>query len=85
MDKKDVRFAKVLVHNIFPKIFKGAPKIKIGWRKRVIEIDWKDSLNKEYSADLFPDEEVTKYDHYIHAWSIEDAKRYIEKVLTTAS
>lgn len=49
--------------------------IKIGWRKRVINIDWSESNIQD--TDLFPDEDVTKGERYIHAWSYEDAKRYV--------
>lgn len=79
--------------------------IKIGWRKRVINLDWSDAVNKtiqrtqpssrlerhdhkrqieeKLSAEtLFPDEKVTKGEAYIHAWSIEDASKYLHKVAT---
>lgn len=59
-------------------------RFKIGWRKRVIEIDWSDTVEGTQFADhLFGDENVTMGNKYIHAWSIEDAKRYVEKVLMT--
>lgn len=53
-------------------------RIKIGWRSRVINIDWSDSIIDETAEELFPDEDVTKIGKVIHAWSLEDAKRYIE-------
>lgn len=56
-------------------------RIKIGWRKRVIEIDWSDSPIKEDSEDLFDDEDVTKGHKSIHAWSVDKAKEYIAKIL----
>lgn len=56
-------------------------RIKIGWRKRVINIDWSDSDVQALSNDLFPDEDVTKEKRLIHAWSYEKAKEYIAKIL----
>ena len=60
--------------------------IKIGWRKRVINIDWSESDVKTNAMDLFPTEDTTKGDYqnprYIHAWSYEKAKEYLEKILT---
>lgn len=56
-------------------------RIKIGWRKRVIQIDWTDSDIIATAEHLFLNEEVTKGPKYIHAWSIEKAKEYINKLL----
>ena len=56
-------------------------KIKIGWRKRVINIDWSDSLIKEDAKTLFPDEDVTRWETGIHAWGYEKAKEYIDIIL----
>jgi hypothetical protein len=53
----------------------------IGWRKRVISIDWSRTVNTKTAEELFPDEKVTKGDKYIHAWSVEDAKRYVDTIL----
>ncbi len=53
--------------------------IKIGWRKRVIEISWDGpSLIKKTAREMFPDEDVTKDDKLIHAWSLDHARRYIK-------
>lgn len=54
--------------------------IKIGWRKRVIVIDWSKTNVKEKANKLFPNEDVTKGEFFIHAWSYEKAKQYIEKL-----
>jgi hypothetical protein len=58
-------------------------RIKIGWRKRVINIDWSGSEVTAYSAELFPGEDVTKGERYIHAWGYEKAKEYIAKILSS--
>ena len=47
--------------------------IEIGWRKRVISIDWDDTdLLKTITAD-----DVTKRPTMVHAWSIEKALEYL--------
>lgn len=61
-------------------------RIKIGWRKRVINIDWTETTNKLTGEELVPEGDMTKsgkYDNtrYIHAWGYEKAKQYIEKLL----
>ena len=62
-----------------------AGRIKLGWRKRVIEIDWSDSICKTTAKELFPEENVTKGDFenpfYIHAWGLEKAQEYINNLL----
>ena len=57
-------------------------RIKIGWRKRVILIDWIDSIIPDMSEKLFIDEDVTKFDKCIHAWGLDKAKEYIDKLLS---
>lgn len=56
-------------------------RIKIGWRKRVINIDWKDSTIKQSGHQLFPNDEVTRWETGIHAYSYEDATRYLKTAL----
>lgn len=58
-------------------------RITIGWRKRVINIDWSETTGKT-SGELFPSEDVTKGERMIHAWSIEDAQRYVDAILQSA-
>jgi len=56
-------------------------RIRIGWRKRVICIEWEDTIGTKTSEELFAEEDTTKGERMIHAWSIENAKRYIDKIL----
>lgn len=58
---------------------------EIGARKRVISIDWKKTKGTKSAEDLFPKEDVTKGEKSIHAWSIEDARRYVAAVIESAS
>ncbi|MDF2879987.1 MAG: hypothetical protein K0R54_544 [Clostridiaceae bacterium] len=54
--------------------------IKIGWRKRVINIKWLENYKK--FSDTFEYEDVTKRfseERYIHAWSTERAIEYIKR------
>ncbi|KKN05613.1 hypothetical protein LCGC14_1085540 [marine sediment metagenome] len=52
--------------------------IKIGWRKRVINIDWSNT-GKDYEH-LFKDEGVTLDDKCVHAWSKDKAIEYLTKI-----
>jgi hypothetical protein len=63
--------------------------INIGWRKRVINIDWKGldvnpSLREEILS-LFTEEDVTKGDNNIHAWGWEKAEEYLTKIYNLLS
>lgn len=52
--------------------------ITIGWRKRVISIDWSDS--KRDLLHLFPEEHVTKEPTLIHAYGADKAVEYLTKI-----
>ena len=54
--------------------------IEVGWRKRVMVIDWSASDVTKTAAELFAGEDVTKGDRMIHAWSYEKATEYLIKI-----
>jgi len=56
-------------------------RFTIGWRKRVVSIDWNETVNTETSDVIFKDENVTKGYKSIHAWSIEDARQYVAMIM----
>lgn len=60
-------------------------RFKIGWRKRVISIDWSETRGTLLCEDLFDGENVTKGERDIHAWDLEKAKEYINRILITAT
>lgn len=53
--------------------------IKVGWRKRVILLDW-DRTTLEDTTALFSDDDVTKGDTMIHAWNYEKLTSYLESL-----
>lgn len=56
-------------------------RIIIGWRSRVIQIDWSGSDVAIPADVLFYDQDVTKGSRMIHAWGYEKAKEYLTKIL----
>lgn len=60
-------------------------RIKIGWRKRVIQIDWLGSQQTLKADQLFPNENVTKACWMIHAWGYDKAKEYISTILSPSA
>lgn len=57
-------------------------KVKIGWRKRVINIDFAGLSLIANANEMFPNEDVTKFNYTIHAWGYDKAKEYLEKLLS---
>ncbi len=60
-----------------------AGRFTIGWRKHVIEINWKAVDGAGTAEDLFAAENVTKDKTMIHAWSLDDARRYIASIVVS--
>ena len=59
--------------------------IKIGWRKRVINIDWSGLKNpsKINGYELFKDEDTTKSNDSVHAWGWEKCTDYLTAIRET--
>jgi len=55
-------------------------RIKLGWRKRVMNLDWSDSDLKIDGEELFKDENTTTGKSYIHCWGKEKAIEYLKKL-----
>jgi hypothetical protein len=53
---------------------------KVGWRKNVIELDWSSTCIRGKARDIFPDENVTREDHYIHCDGWAPFGVYLEKL-----
>jgi hypothetical protein len=66
----------------FPWIIVTTPKgrIKLGWRKRVMNLDWSDSDLGIDGEKMFADQNVTKGKSYIHCWGKEKAIEYLKKL-----
>ena len=66
-------------------------RIKIGWRKRVIHLEWTDSAITQTAKEIFPKEEAwpgyetTQYDKVIHAHGYSAAKNYIDRLLAAGT
>ena len=52
--------------------------LQIGWRKRVINIDW--SGTGKALPNLFKGEDVTNSDFYVHAWGFDKAVEYLGRL-----
>lgn len=63
-----------------------AGKLIIGWRKRVLNIEWgkSEALRTVDGYELFEEENVTKGKDHIHAWGWEKATEYLSKLRTAA-
>lgn len=63
--------------------------IIMGWRKRVISIEWQENYKPFDMNELFGTEDVTKWKkggkRGIHAWGNEKAYEYLKKVLDTVN
>lgn len=54
--------------------------IKVGDANGILVIDWSDSDVKGRGKEIFPGEDVTVEDYYIHAWNSEQAISFLMKL-----
>lgn len=54
--------------------------IKIGWRKRVMQIDWNRFEDEKASAVIVTDDDVTKSPYNVHAYSEPKAVEYLQNL-----
>lgn len=62
----------------------AAGRFKVGSRKRVIHLEWTEVPGAGFAENLFPDEDTTKYDKVIHAWTREKLAHYVAVVMASA-
>jgi len=55
-------------------------RIKLGWRKSVMNLDWSDTNFGIDGEKMFKNENTTKGMSYIHCWSKEKAIEYLKKL-----
>lgn len=64
---------------------RGKRVLKIGWRKRVINIDWTEYTSNPELLARFKDEDVTKWETGIHAWGKDKAIAYLTTIREVAN
>ena len=55
--------------------------VLIGWRKHVLEIEWDACAVRA----VVTEDDVTKGDSYVHAWSVENAVTYLRELRRRAT
>lgn len=71
-------------HRVWLLVTTSIGVIKIGWRKSVIHLEWADSDVEATAEQLFPNEQVTKGDRYIHAYGYKKATEYLRALREAA-
>lgn len=69
-------YAHLRKHSPWWRVNTGAGPITIGWRKRVIAIDWSDTLIRA----IVTKDDTTKDQKSVHAWSYGDAVEYLTEL-----
>jgi len=54
--------------------------IKVGWRKRVIHLEWDQLHINMYADEIFPKEKTTKGPYHIHCWGEDKLSEYAKQL-----
>jgi hypothetical protein len=71
-------YCKCCPHKVWLKIQTACGIIKMGWRKRVLVLDWSQTVIHKTALQLFKDEQVTMDNYMIHCWGYEKATEYLK-------
>ena len=71
-----LRYAEIRASSPWWLVKTHAGLVKIGWRKRVINIDWSDTAIRA----IITEDDVTKTETLVHAWSDLKAVEYLQKL-----
>lgn len=55
----------------------GLGTFKVGWRKRVISLEWSNTIVNRSAESLFPAENTTRWETGIHAWGYNKLEEYL--------
>ena len=55
--------------------------ITLGWRKRVLNLDWSDSDITADGRELFKEEKTTSGERFVHCWGYDKVVEYLKKLL----
>ncbi len=72
----DERYFSTLPEKVWWFVKTPSGWVEIGWRKRVISINWSDTNIKK----IVTQDDVTKNDWIVHAWSVEKAIEYLSVI-----
>jgi hypothetical protein len=62
------------------RVYTSSGVFLVGWRKRVIELNWEDTIFTSTAEELFKDENTTKDKKMIHAWGYEELQAYLTRI-----
>ncbi len=70
----DSRYFETIPNQVWWFVKTSIGWIEIGWRKRVISINWEDTPIRK----IITEDNTTKSNTHVHAWNMEDALKYLK-------